>query len=89
MIGRGNEADLRIDDPGVSRKHIEIGSRRPRTTGPRGHGDDLGSTNGVLVDGKRVEQAALVDGATIRIGNTTCPCASSTAPDPSKATCLN
>ena len=24
VIGRGNEADLRIDDPGISRRHIEI-----------------------------------------------------------------
>ena len=32
---------------------------------------DLGSTNGLMVDGKRVEQARLRDGATIRIGNTT------------------
>ena len=32
---------------------------------------DLGSTNGMLVNGKRVEQATLADGATIKIGNTT------------------
>jgi pSer/pThr/pTyr-binding forkhead associated (FHA) protein len=32
---------------------------------------DLGSTNGVLVNGKRVDKATLVDGASIRIGNTT------------------
>ena len=32
---------------------------------------DLGSTNGMLVNGKRVEQGTLVDGATIKIGNTT------------------
>jgi len=32
---------------------------------------DLGSTNGVLVNGHRVEDATLADGAVIRIGNTT------------------
>jgi pSer/pThr/pTyr-binding forkhead associated (FHA) protein len=32
---------------------------------------DLGSTNGVLVNGRRVENAAIADGAEIRIGNTT------------------
>jgi pSer/pThr/pTyr-binding forkhead associated (FHA) protein len=39
--------------------------------GPRVSVHDLGSTNGVLVNGKRVENATLADGAEIRIGNTT------------------
>ncbi|MET0998044.1 MAG: DUF3662 and FHA domain-containing protein [Marmoricola sp.] len=73
VIGRGNDADLRIDDPGVSRKHIEIRVEDAQDLGapPRITVNDLGSTNGVLVNGKRVEQATLADGATIRIGNTT------------------
>jgi hypothetical protein len=72
VIGRGNDADLRIDDPGVSRRHIEIRVEDAQDLGapPRISVHDLGSTNGVLVNGKRVEQAALVDGATIKIGNT-------------------
>ena len=32
---------------------------------------DLGSTNGMLVNGHRVQQATLDDGATVKIGNTT------------------
>ena len=32
---------------------------------------DLGSTNGILVDGQRVQQATLEDGSTVKIGNTT------------------
>lgn len=77
VIGRGAEADLRINDPGISRRHIEIRvSSAPSLLGdpPRGTGVsvvDLGSTNGMLVNGARVEQAALDDGGTIRIGNTT------------------
>ena len=73
VIGRGNDADLRIDDPGVSRKHIEIRVEEPDEVAaePRITVHDLGSTNGMSVNGKRVEQSALVDGATIRIGNTT------------------
>lgn len=73
VIGRGNDADLRIDDPGVSRRHIEIRVEEPQTFGdaPRISVHDLGSTNGMSVNGKRVEQATLADGATIRIGNTT------------------
>ncbi|SDS85979.1 FHA domain-containing protein [Nocardioides scoriae] len=73
LIGRGNDADLRIDDPGVSRRHAEIRVEHPQVPGdePRVTLIDLGSTNGVSVDGKRVEQARLVDGATIKIGTTT------------------
>jgi hypothetical protein len=73
VIGRGNDADLRIDDPGVSRKHIEIRVEEAQDFGgpPRITVLDLGSTNGVLVNGKRVERASLADGATIKIGNTT------------------
>lgn len=70
VIGRGNDADLRINDPGVSRRHVEF-----RVTddgnGPRVTVHDLGSTNGVIVNGKRVDEATLADGASIRIGNTT------------------
>ena len=73
VIGRGNDADLRIDDPGVSRKHIEIRVEEPQALDgqPRITVHDLGSTNGMSVNGKRVEKATLADGATIRIGNTT------------------
>lgn len=70
VIGRGSEADLRINDPGVSRRHAEIrvssGAKAPEVTAV-----DLGSTNGMLVNGERVEQASLDDGATVKIGNTT------------------
>ena len=69
VVGRGSEADVRINDPGVSRRHIEF---------EVGHGDraqvtvrDLGSTNGMLVDGHRVAQTSLHDGSTIKIGSTT------------------
>ena len=73
VIGRGNDADLRIDDPGVSRRHVEIRVEEPQDLegAPRITVIDLGSTNGVSVNGKRVERATLSDGATIRIGNTT------------------
>jgi hypothetical protein len=69
VIGRGTEADLQINDPGVSRRHAEIrvfpGDDRPQVSVV-----DLGSTNGMLVNGHRVEHATLDDGATVKIGNT-------------------
>jgi hypothetical protein len=65
-IGRGSESDLRIDDPGISRNHAEL---------RRSGGDvtlvDLGSTNGVVVDGQRVDQARLRDGSRVQLGSTT------------------
>ena len=70
VVGRGHDADLRINDPGVSRRHIEFrvypGSGEPHVSVV-----DLGSTNGMLVNGQQVEQATLESGATIKIGNTT------------------
>jgi len=75
VVGRGAEADLRINDPGISRRHIEIRVQsQPGTGGPGGTGVsvvDLGSTNGMLVNGNRVQQASLDEGGTIKIGNTT------------------
>lgn len=70
VIGRGSDADLRIDDPGVSRRHAEI-RVLPGSQAPSVSVVDLGSTNGMLVNGQRVQQAALDDGATLKIGNTT------------------
>ena len=65
VIGRGSEADIIVDDPGISRRHLEI----------RVHPDgvvatDLGSTNGTYVEGHQVPAATLVDGNTITIGRT-------------------
>ena len=50
VIGRGNDADLRIDDPGVSRQHIEIRVEEAQDLGGRrgSRVHDLGSTNGML-----------------------------------------
>lgn len=70
VIGRGTDADLRINDPGVSRRHAEI-RVLPGTGTPTVSIVDLGSTNGMLVNGQRVQQATLGDGSTVRIGNTT------------------
>ena len=63
-IGRGSDADIRIEDPGVSRLHCEIVLGNPAIV------RDLGSTNGISVDGERTSQAALVDGSTVTLGRT-------------------
>ena len=71
VIGRGSDADLRINDPGVSRRHAEIRVHANERTGTDVSVVDLGSTNGMLVNGHKVKQATLDDGGTIKIGNTT------------------
>ncbi|MGH3362685.1 MAG: FhaA domain-containing protein [Nocardioides sp.] len=72
VIGRGTEADVRINDPGVSRKHVEFTIDLSRgEDNPRLAVRDLGSTNGMLVDGHRITHTAVHDGTTVKIGNTT------------------
>lgn len=71
VIGRGTDADLRINDPGVSRRHAEVRIHPGDAQTPHVSVVDLGSTNGVLVNGHKVQQATLDDGTTIKIGNTT------------------
>ena len=66
ILGRSSEADILIDDTGVSRKHLEIRCEDGSNTAV-----DLGSTNGSFVDGRRVQgSAALHDGARITMGRT-------------------
>ena len=69
VVGRGTEADVRINDPGVSRRHVEfsVDGVSPLRISVR----DLGSTNGMLVDGHRMSSTALHDGSQVKIGNTT------------------
>lgn len=65
VIGRGSEADIIVDDTGVSRRHLEI-----RVTPDGVIASDMGSTNGTFVEGHRVPAATLVDGNTLTIGRT-------------------
>jgi hypothetical protein len=70
VVGRGTEADVRINDPGVSRRHVEF-TVSGSETGLAIEVRDLGSTNGMLVDGHRISRTGLRDGSEVRIGNTT------------------
>jgi hypothetical protein len=65
VIGRGTEADLRINDPGVSRTHVELEVADGVVTAV-----DLGSTNGIIINDEKVPRARLRDGDTVRIGHT-------------------
>jgi hypothetical protein len=69
VLGRDDEADVILDDPGVSRRHSEI---RVSIDGPHFVAviRDLGSTNGTFVNGERVESEHLVDGDQVTVGRT-------------------
>lgn len=64
VVGRGQEADLVVDDPAVSRRHARVAA------GPGGgfHIEDLGSANGTFVAGRRVKLAPLSSGDAIQLG---------------------
>jgi hypothetical protein len=63
-IGRSRECDVVLNDPNVSRKHAEV---RPR--GGSWIVTDLGSTNGVSVNGRRIEGPQVIKaGDRIEIG---------------------
>ncbi|MQW77099.1 DUF2662 domain-containing protein [Nocardioides sp. dk4132] len=73
VVGRGTDADVRINDPGVSRRHVEfrVGEEAGRAADLHIEVRDLGSTNGMLVDGQKVPRARLHDGSVVKIGTTT------------------
>jgi hypothetical protein len=65
VLGRSREADVRVADVNVSRRHAEL-----RQEGTAYWIVDLGSTNGLEVNGKQVERERLRDGDRITLGST-------------------
>ncbi|KUI37111.1 FHA domain-containing protein [Mycobacterium sp. GA-2829] len=64
LIGRESPAQIRVDDPRVSRVHARIEVRG-------GHWvvSDAASTNGMFVEGARVDTVEVRDAATVRLGH--------------------
>ena len=66
LIGRGNDAAIRLDDDYVSTRHARIAS-----SGDQWYVEDLGSTNGTYVGSSRISQATAIQlGTQVRIGKT-------------------
>jgi hypothetical protein len=65
VLGRSREADVRVADVNVSRRHAEL-----RQEGAGYWIVDLESTNGLEVNGKRVDRARVRDGDRITLGST-------------------
>jgi pSer/pThr/pTyr-binding forkhead associated (FHA) protein len=49
VIGRGLHADIRLEDEGVSRRHVQVTASRDGNPVL----EDLGSSNGTFVNGRR------------------------------------
>ncbi len=64
-LGRKKDNSLLVDDSRASGHHARIVERSGRL-----HVEDLGSTNGTLVNQKRVQDGVLRSGAQVRIGDT-------------------
>jgi hypothetical protein len=65
VVGRSRDADVVLADPNISRRHAEL--RRDENGWEI---VDLGSTNGIKVNGRRVESQTLRPGDQITIGVT-------------------
>jgi hypothetical protein len=64
VLGRSREADVIVEDPNVSRRHAEV-----RPSGGSWIVRDLGSTNGVKVNGRRIQgPQSLKPGDVIELG---------------------
>lgn len=63
IIGRTADNDLQIRSKFVSRHHAQV-----ITTGERSVIEDLNSTNGIFLGGRRVKQHVLADGDVVQIG---------------------
>jgi hypothetical protein len=65
VIGRSKDCDIRVADPNVSRRHAEV-----RQEGTAYWVQDLGSTNGTTVNGRRQQRAKLEHEDRITVGST-------------------
>jgi hypothetical protein len=64
VLGRSRDSDVVLDDPNVSRHHAEV-----RPSGGSWIVNDLGSTNGIKLNGRRVDGAqSLKRGDVIELG---------------------
>jgi phosphoserine phosphatase RsbU/P len=84
VVGRTRECGFTIDDAGASRRHFEIIARDAGASGVEAAflWKDLGSTNGTLVNGKRVLAGELSHGDCLQVGETVLRFEIEEAPDP-------
>lgn len=67
LVGRGSDAQIRLDDDYVSTRHARIAA-----SGEQWFVEDLGSTNGTYIGSQRLSQPTTLHlGSQVRIGKTT------------------
>ncbi len=66
FLGRGQNATIRLNDDGISRRHARLVQEGGKVVI-----EDLKSSNGTLVNGAAVTEQVLADGDKIRLGSTT------------------
>lgn len=64
VVGRLSGAEIPIDDPGVSRRHVKLMRRADGSV----EAADMRSTNGLILNGERVQRGLLREGDLIRLG---------------------
>jgi DNA-binding CsgD family transcriptional regulator len=64
VVGRLSGAEIPIDDPGVSRRHVKLTRRADGSVEVA----DMRSTNGLILNGERVERGVLREGDRISLG---------------------
>jgi two-component system, cell cycle response regulator len=70
ILGRALEADVRINDPRVGRRHVRIDTSANARTGETTYTiTDLGSKNGTLLNGHPISSETLHNGDKITIGD--------------------
>jgi DNA-binding NtrC family response regulator len=76
VVGRDEDCEVRLASAQVSRRHVEI-----TRSGPLRIIADLGSKNGIHLNGCKVERAVLESGDVLRIGDVLAVAVSATASD--------
>ncbi len=66
VVGRGKDATIVVDDESISRRHIQFS-----VDGQHVELEDLDSTNGTFVNGRRIARSAIADGDRIQISTDT------------------
>lgn len=64
LIGRGSDADVSIPVDGVSKKHLKV-----TVNGETAFAEDLGSSNGTIINGKIIKRLTIKDGDKIALPN--------------------
>ena len=68
VIGRDQNVDFRLHDTQISRRHLKISELQTYNGEPAIHLEDMQSTNGTLINGKKIGSGWCKLGETISIG---------------------